>query len=255
MKHLWKVLVVMAVMLVLVVIPAITLASNGGVVSSKAPTLEKIIFIHWWKGNVSRSDIARVPKPPLCYKFLTPTKIKWNQLPVNYVINPTNAPYLSENLICSTVTNSGETWDGVTGKELFTDYTACLIDYTATYGVQNYKNAIVFGNYPTIGVIAVTTVWYNPATKSIVEFYIMFDTDWRWGDAEATPTVDSNDSTAVMDLQNIAIHELGHGVGLADVYESACSVVTMYGYSNYEETQKRTLELSDIIGLQTLYGK
>jgi hypothetical protein len=35
-------------------------------------------------------------------------------------------------------------------------------------------NVITFGNYPEEGVIAVTTVWYNPATKAIVEFDIMF---------------------------------------------------------------------------------
>ncbi|MBU2577818.1 matrixin family metalloprotease, partial [Patescibacteria group bacterium] len=96
------------------------------------------------------------------------------------------------------------------------------------------------------GVIAVTTIWYNPATKAIVEFDIMFDTDWTWGDA----TID----TAKMDLQNIATHEFGHGVGLADVYDSACSAVTMYGYSDYGETQKKTLETPDITGLQKLYG-
>jgi hypothetical protein len=28
----------------------------------------------------------------------------------------------------------------------------------------------------------------------------------------------------------------------------------MYGYSNYGETQKRTLEPPDVKGLQTLYG-
>jgi len=123
---------------------------------------------------------------------------------------------------------------------------AYAIDYTATYGVQNYENAITFGDYPTAGVIAVTTVWYNPATKAIVEFDIMFDTDWTWGDA----TVDATK----MDLENIATHEFGHSVGLADVYDSACSAVTMYGYSNYGEAQKRTLELPDITGLQKLYG-
>ena len=120
------------------------------------------------------------------------------------------------------------------------------IDYTAAYGVQNYKNAITFGDYPTVGVIAVTTVWYNPATKTIVEFDIEFDTDYTWGDATSDVTK--------MDLQNIATHELGHGVGLADVYETACNAVTMYGYSDYGETQKRTLEIPDVTGLRTLYG-
>ena len=74
----------------------------------------------------------------------------------------------------------------------------------------------------------------------------MFDTDYIWGDADV--------DYSVMDLQNIATHELGHGVGLADIYTSSCSAVTMYGYSNNGETEKRTLELPDITGLQKIYG-
>jgi len=74
----------------------------------------------------------------------------------------------------------------------------------------------------------------------------MFDTDFTWGDATSNP--------GLMDLQNIATHELGHGVGLADIYTSSCSAVTMYGYSNNGETEKRTLELPDITGLQKIYG-
>jgi len=217
--------------------------SNQGAEKAKAPDLEKIEFIHW-KKDFAKPEGAKVPKPPSCYKFLTPTKVKWTVLPANYVINPTNPQYLGEDFIKSAVFNSAETWDAATSKELMDDtYT---IDYTATYGVQDYENAITFGNYPTAGVIAVTTVWYNPATKAIVEFDVMFDTDWTWGDATASSTV--------MDLQNIATHELGHGVGLADVYDTVCSTVTMYGYSDYGEIQKKTLETPDITGLQTLYG-
>jgi hypothetical protein len=173
--------------------------------------------------------------------------VRWKVLPVNYVINPVNpVQILDENFVTTAVSNAAEEWDAHTTKELMNDtYT---IDYKATYGVQDYKNAITFGNYPTEGVIAVTTVWYNPATREIVEFDIMFDTDWVWGDATNPETPN------VMDLQNIATHEFGHGVGLGDVYDSACSEVTMYGYSDYGETKKRTLEQPDITGLQTLYG-
>lgn len=208
---------------------------------AKAPDLEKIEFIHWKKGY-GKPEWAKAPKPPSCYKFFSP-KVKWTILPVNYVINPINPQNLSKNFIGDAVFNSAETWDGETGKELMNGYT---VDPAATYGDQNYINAITFGNYPTEGVIAVTTVWYNPATKAIVEFDMMFDTDWTWGDA----TVDSSK----MDLQNIATHEFGHGVGLGDVYDSVCSEVTMYGYSNYGEIDKRTLEPPDITGIQKLYG-
>lgn len=221
--------------------------SNQGAEKSKAPDLEKIEFIHWKKGYGKPEGVGKAPKAPSCYAFLGKygkTYLKWTVLPVSYVINPTNPQELSEGFVTSAVFNSAETWDVATSKELMND--AYAIDYTATYGVQDYKNAISFGNYPTENVIAVTTVWYNSVTKAIVEFDVMFDTDWAWGDT----TVDST----MMDLQNIATHELGHGVGLADVYDTACSAVTMYGYSDYGETQKRTLEQPDITGLQTLYG-
>lgn len=209
------------------------------------PGLEKIEFIHYKKG-FAKPDAPKAPKSPSCYKFLTPGKspIRWRNLPVNYAINPTNPQGLAETFITGAVSTSAETWDAVTGKELMSDTYA--VDSTAVYGIQDYENAITFGDYPTTGVIAVTAVWYNPATKAIVEFDIMFDTDWTWGDATADPVV--------MDLQNIATHELGHGVGLADVYETACGEVTMYGYSDYGETKKQTLEQPDITGLQELYG-
>ena len=217
--------------------------SNQGAEKSKAPDLEKIEFIHY-KKDFAKPEAAKAPKPPSCYKFLTGSKVRWTALPVSYVINLTNTQELTQDFITNAVFNSAETWDGAISKELMND--AYTVNYTAAYGAQDDKNAIVFGNYPTKGVIAVTTVWYNPATKSIVEFDIEFDTDWSWGDA----TINSS----VMDLQNIATHELGHGVGLADIYSSTCSAVTMYGYSDYGETQKRTLETPDITGLQTLYG-
>lgn len=209
------------------------------------PGLEKIEFIHYKKDFAKPPGGA--PKLPSCYKFLTPTKVKWTALPVSYVINPTNTQGLTQDFITNAVFNSAETWDvAVTSKELMND--AYTIDPAAAYGTQNYKNAITFGDYPTEGVIAVTTVWYNPATKTIVEFDVMFDTDWVWGDATNPET------PSAMDLQNIATHELGHGVGLGDVYDTTCSTVTMYGYSDYGDTQKRTLETPDIQGLQTLYG-
>jgi len=231
--------------------------------------LEKIEFIHCGPGfkwndelkiceKVAKSPAAKAPKQPSCYKFLTPTQVKWKVLPVNYVINPVNpVQTLDEAFVTSAVFNAAEEWDVHTTTELMNNASANSIDYKATYGVQDYKNAITFGNYPTEGVIAVTTVWYNPATKEIVEFDIMFDTDWTWGDAatECGSTENSTNTTCkIMDLQNIATHEFGHAVGLNDVYDSACSEVTMYGYSNYGEVKKRTLEKPDITGLQTLYG-
>ena len=57
-----------------------------------------------------------------------------------------------------------------------------------------------------------------------------------------------------MDVQDIATHEIGHTLVLNDLYQSQNYYQTMYGYSDYGETYKRTLESGDIAGLQVLYG-
>ena len=106
--------------------------------------------------------------------------------------------------------------------------------------------ALMFGDYSQSGVIAVASIWINRFTRQIVECDILFDTDFTWGNAEFDPTV--------MDLQNIATHELGHALNLADIYDSTKSYLTMYGYSNNGDIEKRTLAAGDIAGIQKIYG-
>jgi len=102
----------------------------------------------------------------------------------------------------------------------------------------------------------VTIIWGYfsgpPQLRQIIEFDIMFDIDFTWGDAGVTSETTLGD-TDVMDLQNIATHEFGHGAGLADLYSSSASEETMYGYSIYGETKKRTLYIGDIEGIKKLY--
>jgi predicted Zn-dependent protease len=209
--------------------------------SAEKTDLEKLTFIHYRDGSIKIIEKENPAKQATCYKLMG---VKWSSLPVNYVINPTNPQNLPESFITSAISTSAETWDNATSRELFND--SYTINYYAQYGVQNFENAIVFGSYPNNGVIAVTSIWYNRKTKQIVEFDMLFNTYYTWGDATQNSTV--------MDLQNIATHEFGHSVGLNDVYITQCSSVTMYGYSDYGETQKRTLEQPDITGLQKIYG-
>jgi len=241
---------------------------------AKAPDLEKIEFIHWKKGfgrpgcnnngicepelgeNPSCADCKNrggdEPVPTAtCYAFMGKygkRLLKWGNLPVDYVINPSE---LSESFVTIAISAGAEEWDSYASPELFND--TYVINYSVAYGDLDGNNAISFGNYyldPDI--IAACTAWYNPATKQIVEFDIVFETDYTWGDAGPTNETEPGDPN-IMDLQNIATHELGHGVGLADVYEDTCSEVTMYGYSIEGETKKRILEEPDVIGILELY--
>ena len=198
--------------------------------------LERVDFIHYAKPNGVGST-----KSPSCYKLMG---VKWNPLPVSYVINPLNPQGLSEGFVTSTISASAESWDSATSSELFNN--AYGVNYSAQYGVQNFQNALVFGDYPDSGVIGVTSVWYTRVGKRLVEFDMLLNTDFTWGDADL--------NSSVMDLKNIAVHELGHSVGLGDIYSTSCLSVTMYGYSTEGETSKRTLETADIAGLQKMYG-
>ncbi|MBU2637681.1 MAG: matrixin family metalloprotease [Nanoarchaeota archaeon] len=199
--------------------------------------LERVDFIHYAKP----SSAAKPPKTDTCYKLMGVT---WPSLPVSYAVNPSNPDGLTEEFVTSTFAASAETWDAATSAELFND--AYTVDYTAQYGVQNYENAVAFGAYPDSNVIAVTSVWYTRRGKQIVEFDMLFNTGFSWGDASVDPSL--------MDFQNIAVHELGHSVGLADLYTASCTAVTMYGYSGEGETSKRSLEQPDVTGLQKMYG-
>ncbi|MEK6875522.1 MAG: matrixin family metalloprotease [Nanoarchaeota archaeon] len=199
--------------------------------------LERVDFIHY----VRPENPGKPSKTDTCYKLMG---VKWNTLPVNYIINPTNPGGLSNEFVINTISTSAETWDSSTSNELFND--TPTINYTAQYGVQNFKNALAFGDYPSDNVIAVTSVWYTRIGRQIVEFDMLFNTRFIWGDASL--------NSSVMDLENIATHELGHSVGLNDIYSTTCSTVTMYGYSTEGEISKRSLEQPDITGLQRMYG-
>ncbi len=168
---------------------------------------------------------------------------KWATLPVSYTIVPTNTQELTEDFVVSTFSKSAETWDAATSKELFSNtYT---VSTSGVFGAYDGKNTLLFGNNEAnVNVIAVTSIWYTTISRRILDFDISFENEFTWGDA----TLDSSK----MDVQNIATHELGHGIGLNDLYNS-CTLETMYGYSAYGETIKRTLNPGDIAGLNAIY--
>ncbi len=220
--------------------------------------LERIVFVHYARPGGKPDKPGKPPKEAECNGFLG---AKWKDLGetgLNYVVDPAYSG-LTDDLVADAAYLGAEEWDSWTGAELFNDGSPTVVSNGSfDTDAPDGRNELVFAQYDEPGVIAVTIVWGyfrgRPSDRRIIEFDILFDTDFIWGDADLTETTDPEDPTAVMDLQNIAIHELGHGVGLDDVYEDACSEVTMYGYSDYEETKKRTLADPDITGIQELYG-
>ncbi len=126
-------------------------------------------------------------------------------------------------------------------------------DFRFTYGGPTTREVPVLDGYNVIrwntglgGPIAIAYMWYYYPSGQIIETDIAFDDDWNWSAGESCPPY-------TLDVQNFAAHELGHWLHLGDLYNSADSEKTMYGYGSYEETKKRTLHSDDIEGIRFIY--
>jgi len=173
-----------------------------------------------------------------------------------YVLDTENNDGLGDSFVSTVIATSFATWDAEVAFDVFGDRdTTEEVDGPDT-GAPDGKNEILFGAIGNEGVIAVAIVWGifigPPNQREIVEYDVVFDDEYAWGDAGPTSETQQGDSS-VMDLQNIATHEFGHTAGLDDLYESSCSEETMYGYAEYGETKKRTLGPGDSAGITELY--
>lgn len=213
----------------------------------KKPLLEKRVFIHYKKGFGKPADKpgGGKAKESSCYGFLS-KDLKWKNVPQQLLVDADNSGVLSTDVL-SAIASSADTWDDHTQAPLFS---SVILTPEGSWDSDSPdgKNELVFDNYYDSSVIAVTITWgyFNapPPLREIVEFDILFNTQFNWA---------INDPSK-MDIQNIATHEIGHGLGLNDQYETICNQVTMYGYSDDGEIIKQTLEEPDIEGLHKLYG-
>ena len=124
----------------------------------------------------------------------------------------------------------------------------------ATFAVDTVApddyNEIMFGSVADSNTIAVTTVWGEfggpPRKRVLVEWDQIYNSgDWNFGDAYAP-------SSTVMDMLNIAAHEVGHAAGMGHP-DLTCAEETMHATAALNETKKRNLNAGDIAGIKDLY--
>jgi hypothetical protein len=162
---------------------------------------------------------------------------------VNYKINENTADCVSEGLAIRAAANS---WNAASSKMTFY-YAGTHTHTTASY---DSVNEIMWGNITTPGVIAVATYWFSGS--NLVETDIVFnDPGFVWNTATPVPT-------GKMDVQTIALHELGHWLNLRDLYGNVGDGVydnlkAMYGFGGTGLT-KRVLHVDDIAGIIWIYG-
>lgn len=210
---------------------------------------------------IHRKLDARPAKPPKgggtqCYAYIS-HGAKWKTVEP-WVVNTTNTRGLPSQGTLDTVAQAIAKWedatDGTVGDStgnvdvLGNGATTSATLVADTQSPDN-QNEVYFADISSSNAIAVTIVWGffsgPPALREIVEWDQVYDdVDYDWS-MDGAPNA--------MDLDNIVTHEIGHSVGMADLYESACSEETEYGYAARGETKKRSLESGDITGVNLLY--
>lgn len=247
---------ILALLILITILASIPLVAA---VNSKPP-VSKIVFVHRLDGFAKPDGVgppSKPPKPepedPTSYELLG-KGVEWKSLSLEYVINPDNQDSLGETEIADAIITSAEVWDAASSSELFLDIEATSVTFDSSaeidMDVRDTTNEIVFGTIDESNTIAMCVVWGiflgPPSGRQILEFDIILNDYYTWGDAE--------DDQTVMDLRNIITHELGHALGLADLYDSIYDQHTMYGYADYGEIIKRDLYAGDIEGIQALYN-
>jgi len=180
-----------------------------------------------------------------CYAFLA-KDAKWKSIEP-WVVNPSNASGISDASIFSILDKSIVKWEDAAQMEILGQGSITTASLKADMSSMDSVNEIYFDSLNE-GTIGVTIVWGvfggPPKGRELREWDQIYNTAYQWSD--------SGESSA-MDFENIATHELGHSVGLADLYQSECLEETMYGYGTEGETKKRDLNAGDIFGISKLY--
>lgn len=181
-----------------------------------------------------------------CYAYIG-NGAAWQQVE-DYLIDSQNLAGMNDVFVAAAIDTSTAAWNAQAGRTIFGVRVAGVVDGAETTQPDD-KNEVYFAAVNEAGVIAVTTVWGvfsgPPRFRRLVEWDQVYDdVDFAWGDADT--------NTGVMDMLNIAIHEVGHAAGM-DHPADTCTEESMYAYAATGETKKRDLHDGDIAGIGKLY--
>ncbi|MFH0905146.1 MAG: matrixin family metalloprotease [bacterium] len=229
--------------------PVISLGAAVDPTSGKV--VEGYAIVHYVKGG---GGGGKPGGGSTCYAFLA-SGAKWKTVE-DWLMNPANASSLDGTTLFNDEAADISKWedaaDGAMGGGSInilgngTETTDSLFaDLVAPDGLNEAYFADVSGQ----GAIAVTIVWGifggPPQGRALTEWDQVYDdVDYTWS---------ASGEAGKMDFENISTHELGHSVGLSDLYNTGCSEQTMYGYATYGEIKKQSLESGDIAGISKLY--
>ncbi len=176
---------------------------------------------------------------------------RWNAANPNiklYVKNDANlkGENLNPDAVKNAVGAAAETWDAVTNKELFDN----IVGLSTTVNTDTRDNTnVVAWKYlsDAPNALAYTRTWYNlnkvGGYYSATESDVSLNTKYGW-----------STSGGHYDVQTTVLHELGHTIGLGDLYGKSQFTGDTRQVMHYYTGIKRTLGNGDKNGAWLLYG-
>jgi len=212
----------------------------------------------WWAIAVALCGLLL--KPALAYEVYTDSRsgiyvITWypGAIPMRLKV-PTTNTFSDGTSYASTIQAAMQAWNSQLGAVQFTYQTTntAAPAPAGTYSDGNGINEIVLdstygGSSFGTGVLAITLSNFNGNTHT--ESDIIFNTSWTW-DSYRGPL---NGHGSVVDIRRVAIHELGHVLGL-DHPDQAVPQQNVAAIMNSRISNFDTLLPDDLAGAQLLYG-
>jgi YVTN family beta-propeller protein len=143
----------------------------------------------------------------------------------------------------SAVQAAAQTWNSVSGVDFDFNYDGLTEILNPAY---DGLNTVLWSDLGSEGPIATTSYWYDQS-YNLLEFDLEFNNNYPWS---------TSLSGEAYDIQTIATHELGHALGLSDLYGDESTPndkgKVMYGRGAIGEN-KRDLTSDEISGIRWIY--
>ncbi|HWQ19573.1 MAG TPA: matrixin family metalloprotease, partial [Methanotrichaceae archaeon] len=142
-------------------------------------------------------------------------------------------------------------WDATTSQKLFAQNNPVIIDSSKQTDTRDGYNVIAWKNsgFSSSSTLALTRTWYQSTLKDgsypVIESDMSFNMADRW----------STNGDGNFDVQAAALHEMGHIIGLDDIYNKPDLSQDTCQIMNYYTGVRHSLGNGDMEGVRAMYGQ
>jgi hypothetical protein len=165
-----------------------------------------------------------------------------------YLKSNTLPNYLDLTATKNAIASAANTWDDAVAQNLFADGDSLVtVDASVQANADDNKNVVSWGSIGTGSDLGLT--YYRYHMTKVDGYYPLYDSDIIFNTNSQWATNGQDD-----DVQSVALHELGHTIGLDDLYNKPQFSSDTDEIMHYYTFPRHTLGPGDIAGAQALYG-